>query len=112
MRNNLAKVRRRGALLLGSLPLAFALPVHGPATEAWSTRVAALLGISAALWWKLRTTKVIERCFVEVRRSTRPTLVFTNVESVDRIVYAIFSRFNEDWKNHTSNYLHKRLDPT
>ena len=26
-------------------------------------------------------------------------VVFTNVESVDRIIYAIFSRFNEDWKN-------------
>jgi len=53
------------------------------------------------LWRKLRTTNVIERCFVEVRRRTRPMVVFTNVESVDRIIYAIFSRFNEDWKNHT-----------
>ena len=32
---------------------------------------------------------------------TRPMVVFTNVGSVDRIIYAIFSRFNEDWKNHT-----------
>jgi transposase-like protein len=53
------------------------------------------------LWRKLRTTNVIERCFVEVRRRTRPMVVFTNVESVERIIYAIFSRFNEDWKNHT-----------
>jgi putative transposase len=53
------------------------------------------------LWRKLRTTNIIERCFVEVRRRTRPMVVFTNVESVDRIIYAIFSRFNEDWKNHT-----------
>jgi putative transposase len=53
------------------------------------------------LWRKLRTTNVIERCFVEVRRRTRPMVVFTNVESVDRIIYAIFSRFNQDWKNHT-----------
>jgi putative transposase len=53
------------------------------------------------LWRKLRTTNVIERCFVEVRRRTRPMVVFTNVESVDRIIYAIFSRFNDDWKNHT-----------
>src|SRR5580704_11238317 len=59
----------------------FALPVH--------------------LWRKLRTTNVIERCFVEVRRRTRPMVVFTNVESVDRIIYATFSRFNEDWKTHT-----------
>lgn len=53
------------------------------------------------LWRKLRTTNVIERCFVEVRRRTRPMVVFTNVQGVDRIIYAIFSRFNEDWKNHT-----------
>ena len=55
------------------------------------------------LWRNLRTTNVIERCFVEVRRRTRPMVVFTNVESVDRIIYAIFSRFNEDWKTHTLN---------
>jgi transposase-like protein len=53
------------------------------------------------LWRKLRTTNAIERCFVEVRRRTRPMVVFTNVQSVDRIIYAIFNRFNEDWKNHT-----------
>jgi len=53
------------------------------------------------LWKKLRTTNAIERCFVEVRRRTRPMVVFTNAESVDRIIYAIFNRFNEDWQNHT-----------
>jgi len=53
------------------------------------------------LWKKLRTTNAIERCFVEVRRRTRPMVVFTNVESVDRIIYAIFSRFNQDWQNRT-----------
>jgi transposase-like protein len=53
------------------------------------------------LWRKLRTTNAIERCFVEIRRRTRPMVVFTNVQSVDRIIYAIFNRFNEDWQNHT-----------
>ena len=53
------------------------------------------------LWRKLRTTNAIERCFVEVRRRTRPMVVFTNVQSVDRIIYAIFSRFNQDWQSHT-----------
>ena len=53
------------------------------------------------LWRTLRTTNAIERCFVEVRRRTRPMVVFINVASVDRIIYAIFSRCNEDWKNHT-----------
>jgi transposase-like protein len=38
------------------------------------------------LWRKLRTTNVIERCFVEVRRSTRPMVCFVNLESVDRII--------------------------
>lgn len=55
------------------------------------------------LWRKLRTTNIIERCFVEVRRGTRPMVVFSNVESVDRIIYAIFSCFNQDWKTRTLN---------
>jgi putative transposase len=53
------------------------------------------------LWKKLRTTNIIERCFVEVRRRTRPMVCFVNVESVDRIIYSIFQRFNLEWKNHT-----------
>jgi hypothetical protein len=28
-------------------------------------------------------------------------VVFANVQSVDRIIYAIFYRFNEDWRNRT-----------
>jgi putative transposase len=36
------------------------------------------------LWRKLRTTNIIERCFVEVRRRTRPMVCFVNVKSVDR----------------------------
>jgi transposase-like protein len=59
------------------------------------------------LWRKLRTTNVIECCFVEVRRRRRPMVEFTSVASVERTIYAIFSRFNEDWKNHTPNYLQK-----
>lgn len=56
-----------------------------------------------ALWRKLRTTNVIERCFVEVRRRTRPMVCFVNVQSVDRIIYAIFHGLNEkyEWKNRT-----------
>src|SRR5262249_51381004 len=50
------------------------------------------------LWRKLRTTNVIERCFVEVRRRTRPMVCFVNVESVDRIIYSIFQRFNLEWR--------------
>gem|GEM_PF-971062 len=55
------------------------------------------------LWRKLRTTNVIERCFVEVRRRTRPIVCFVNVASVDRIIHAIFNGLNEnpEWKNRT-----------
>ena len=55
------------------------------------------------LWKKLRTTNIIERCFVEVRRRTRPMVCFVNVESVDRIIYSIFQRFNLEWKTRTLN---------
>ncbi len=34
---------------------------------------------------KLRTTNVVERCFVEVCRRTRPMVCFVNVENVDRV---------------------------
>jgi putative transposase len=54
-------------------------------------------------WRQLRTTNVIERCFVEVRRRTRPMVCFVNVASVDRIIYALFNAMNEkyEWKNRT-----------
>ena len=53
------------------------------------------------LWRKLRTSNAIERCFVEVRRRTRPLVCFVNVESVDRIIYAIFNALNDPWRNRT-----------
>lgn len=53
------------------------------------------------LWKKLRTTNVIERCFVEVRRRTRPMVCFVNVQSMDRIIYSIFQRFTLEWKTRT-----------
>ena len=53
------------------------------------------------LWRKLRTTNAIERCFVEVRRRTRPMVLFTNLQSVERIIYAIFYRLNQQWQNRT-----------
>jgi transposase-like protein len=43
------------------------------------------------LWQKLRTTNVIERCFIEVRRRTRPMVCFVNVQSVERIIFSIFN---------------------
>jgi transposase-like protein len=54
-----------------------------------------------ALWRKLRTTNVIERCFVEVRRRTRPMVCFVNVQSVERIIFSIFNQFNLEWSQRT-----------
>lgn len=50
-------------------------------------------------WWpKIRTTNPIERSFREVKRRTRPMGVFTNRESMERIVYAVFHHLNNQWK--------------
>lgn len=51
------------------------------------------------LWIKLRTTNIIERVFREVRRRTRPMSCFQNMASVERIIYAIFHRQNNLWKD-------------
>jgi putative transposase len=56
---------------------------------------------SKSLWRKLRTTNVIERRFVEVRRRTRPMVCFVNIHSVDRIIFAIFNQFNQQYGNRT-----------
>ena len=46
----------------------------------------------------LRTTNVIERSFREVRRRTRPIGCFNNVESCERILYAIITYLNAQWE--------------
>ena len=50
------------------------------------------------MWKKLRTTNVIERAFREVRRRTRTISCFQNRESVERIIFAIFYRQNNAWR--------------
>ena len=57
-----------------------------------------VLDFPAAQRVKLRTTNVIERCFREVRRRTRPIGCFTNAASCDRIIYAVFHRLNTLWQ--------------
>ena len=47
---------------------------------------------------KIRTTNVIERCFREVRRRTRPMTCFNDDLSCGRIIYAVFSHLNKSWK--------------
>ena len=72
---------------------------HGAATGARPPGVVVILRLPRHLWRKLRTTNIIERCFVEVRRRTRPMVCFVNVQSVERIIYSIFQRFNLGMEN-------------
>lgn len=51
------------------------------------------------LWLSLRTTNIIERLFREVRRRTRPMSCFQNIASVERILFALFYRFNRLWND-------------
>jgi putative transposase len=49
-------------------------------------------------WIRVRTTNVIERSFREVRRRTRVFSCFSNKQSCERIIYAIFTHLNNQWK--------------
>jgi transposase-like protein len=50
-----------------------------------------------ATWRKAaRSTNAIERCFVEVRRRTRPMGVMADRTSMDRILYATFTGINQN----------------
>jgi len=48
---------------------------------------------------RIRTTNVIERCFREVRRRTRPMSCFNNEDSINRIIFAVFNRLNTRWSD-------------
>jgi putative transposase len=52
------------------------------------------------IWIKVRTTNVIERAFREVRKRTKPISCFNNVQSIERIVFAMMSHLNEQWGTH------------
>ena len=48
------------------------------------------------IYWRLiRTTNKIERVFKEVRRRTNNIGAFTNVNSLERIIYYKFNEYNE-----------------
>jgi len=51
--------------------------------------------------WKLvRSTNVIERLFVEVRRRIRTMCAFTTHDSCERILFSVFYRMNQHWTGH------------
>lgn len=51
-------------------------------------------------WRRVRTTNVIERLFVEVRRRIRKMCAFTTRSSCERILYSVFKRMNDQWSLH------------
>ena len=53
-----------------------------------------------AHWKRLRTTNVIERLFVEVRRRIRTMCAFTTRGSCERILFSVFDRMNTQWSCH------------
>jgi transposase-like protein len=53
-----------------------------------------------AHWKRLRTTNVIERLFVEVRRRIRTMCAFTTRSSCERILFSVFDRMNHHWSRH------------
>ena len=55
---------------------------------------------NSQLWSRLRTTNLIERAFVEVRRRTRPMGVMAHTQSIQRIVFAVFHHLNNNWSQH------------
>ena len=97
-------LRAIGALMFVAIFVIRWRKAYGPMVRQLERDLPELLSVfafPAHLRKKLRTTNVIERCFVEVRRRTRPMVCFVNVESVDRILYSIFHRFNLEWKTRT-----------
>jgi putative transposase len=66
----------------------------------------------AALHKQLRTTNAIERCFVEVRRRTRPMSAFTNDASCERITYALITHMNNHWSPKPSSSSRKSTHKT
>ena len=49
---------------------------------------------------KIRATNAIERSFREVRRRVRTMSCFSNADSCNRIIFAIFNHMNKHWKEH------------
>jgi len=51
-------------------------------------------------WKRVRSTNVIERLFVEVRRRIRTMCAFTTRSSCERILFSVFDRMNNYWTRH------------
>jgi putative transposase len=61
---------------------------------------------NSQLWSRLRTTNLIERAFREVRRRTRPMSVMAHIQSLQRIVFAVFHHLNQNWSQLPLKFTH------
>lgn len=66
----------------------------------FKTLGALLLGDGTTQRKRLRTTNVIERLFVQVRRRIRTMCAFTSRDSCERILFSVFCRVNKYWDKH------------
>jgi len=118
MRNILEKVRRRNQAKVRPR-LRKSIWRRMPPRHKSPSKVFAFAGVRGIPPWPGRFEQDLPELrhffalspHLEVRRRTRTMVVFSKVESVERIICAIFSRFNEDWKNHTL-HLYQQLDVT
>ena len=62
---------------------------------------------NSQLWSRLRTTNLIERAFREVRRRTRPMGVMAHIQSLQRIVFAVFHHLNQNWSQQSLKFTHR-----
>jgi transposase-like protein len=68
---------------------------HGAAARTQLAGVAGFLRLSRHLWRELLTTNVLDVASWEYDAAPARAV---NVQSVDRIIYSIFQRFNLEWK--------------
>lgn len=92
--------------LAGRVPAARATAAPG------SPELLAFFQCPPPLRRRLRTTKVMERCFVEVRHRTRPMVCLVNVQSAERIIAP--SSTGLTWSGASAPFanLHKQRDIT
>ncbi|HXM59832.1 MAG TPA: transposase [Terriglobales bacterium] len=79
---------------------------YGPMVRGLQYDLPELLSVFAFpphLWQKLRTTNVIERCFVEVRRRNPPHGVLCECRKRGPHCLLHLPRFNLEWKTRTLN---------
>ena len=121
LRNVAAKLKRSEQECLQQAKLIYQAGTRGEAIatfRAWKTRwrtqaqravccleedleeLLAFYDSPQAHWRRLRTTNVIERLFVEVRRRIRTMCAFTTPGSCERILFSVFDRMNTYWRKH------------